>query len=299
MTTPSASLRIGAYIDGYNLYYGARGLMGGPGQPGWRWLDLRQMATAVVAQRSGWQGAQIARVVYCTARIDGASNPSGARDQDIYLRALRAASAVDEIEMGRYVNRVANAPLAVKGPSGQPIITTAGWPVMVQDATGKPVQDARFMVSVARREEKGSDVNVASHLLLDLLHRRITAAVVISNDSDLAFPVAQARDLIPVGLVNPSRNYPAGALNDSPTRGVGGDWWYSSRLPTSPPRSYRSRSARSPFRRAGEVLIEDVSGVRLGAIYRPTPSWVGFLLPSNPSTDGLSRRVARAGWALP
>jgi hypothetical protein len=81
------------------------------------------------------------------------------------------------------------------------------------------------MVSVARREEKGSDVNVAAHLLLDLVQQRADAAVVISNDSDLAFPVAQARDLVPVGLVNPTRGYPAGALNDSPTRGVGGHWW--------------------------------------------------------------------------
>lgn len=97
---------------------------------------------------------------------------------------------------------------------------------MIQDANACPVPGARFMVSVARREEKGSDVNVAAHLLLDLLHRRIDAAVVISNDSDLAFPVAQARDLVPVGLINPTRGYPAGALNDSPDRGVGGHWWY-------------------------------------------------------------------------
>lgn len=75
-------------------------------------------------------------------------------------------------------------------------------------------------MSVARREEKGSDVNVASHLLLDLLHQRIDAAVVVSNDSDLAFPVAQARNLVPLGLINPTRGYPAGALNDQPTRGA-------------------------------------------------------------------------------
>jgi hypothetical protein len=75
---------------------------------------------------------------------------------------------------------------------------------MVQDANDQPVSEARFLVSVAHREEKGTDVNVASHLLLDLLHQRVTAAVVISNDSDLAFPVAQARELVPVGVINPS-----------------------------------------------------------------------------------------------
>lgn len=133
---------------------------------------------------------------------------------------------MDEIELGRYVNRVARAPLAVEGKLGKPILTTAAWPVMVQDRTGRAVPDARFMVTVARREEKGSDVNVASHLLLDLLHQRIDAAVVVSNDSDLAFPIAQARELIPVGVINPTRNRPAGALSDDPNRGTGGHWWY-------------------------------------------------------------------------
>lgn len=220
-------LRVGVYIDGFNLYYGARRLVGGRGQPGWRWLDLRTLARAVVARQPSWPGAQIARVVYCTARIDGSANPSGARDQEVYLRALRAAGAVDVVEMGYYVHRTARGPLAVPGPRGRPVLTSADWPVTVQDCVGQQVPQARFMVSVARREEKGSDVNVAAHLLLDLLHRRIDAAVVVSNDSDLAFPLAQARDLVPVGLVNPSRNYLAGALRDRPGRGVGRHWWYA------------------------------------------------------------------------
>jgi hypothetical protein len=38
--------------------------------------------------------------VYCTARIDGASNPSGQADQDVYLKALMAAGSVDHIEYG-------------------------------------------------------------------------------------------------------------------------------------------------------------------------------------------------------
>ncbi len=226
MSAPLAPLQIGIYIDGYNLYYGGRKLMGGSGRLGWKWLDLRRLAEAVVAAHSGWSGAQVARVIYCTAPIDGASNADGARDQNVYLRALRAAGSVDEIEKGRYINKVISRPLAVKGPTGSPMITTAGWPVMIQDANDRPVANARFMVSVAHREEKGTDVNVASHLLLDLLYRRVTAAVVISNDSDLAFPVAQARELVPVGVVNPSPNPTAGALRGLPTDGVGRHWWY-------------------------------------------------------------------------
>jgi hypothetical protein len=38
---------------------------------------------------------------------------------------------------------------------------------MIQDGVGRPVDGAVFMVSYANREEKGSDVNVAAHLLLE------------------------------------------------------------------------------------------------------------------------------------
>jgi hypothetical protein len=44
-------------------------------------------------------------------------------------------------------------------------------------------------------------VNVASHLLLGVLDRRVDAAVVISNDSDLAFPLKEARKRLPIGLI--------------------------------------------------------------------------------------------------
>jgi hypothetical protein len=81
------------------------------------------------------------------------------------------------------------------------------------------------MVSYAHREEKGSDVNVASHLLVDVLTGSVDAAVVISNDSDLRFPVQFARSHVPLGVVNPSRNHLAGALRGQGSDGVGRHWW--------------------------------------------------------------------------
>jgi hypothetical protein len=48
---------------------------------------------------------------------------------------------------------------------------------------------------------------------------------VISNDSDLRFPIEQARRRIPVGTVNPSPTYLAGALRGTANDGVGGHWW--------------------------------------------------------------------------
>jgi hypothetical protein len=49
--------------------------------------------------------------------------------------------------------------------------------------------------------------------------------VVISNDSDLRVPVEQARLHVPVGVVNPSRNYLAGDLRGVAAAGAGRHWW--------------------------------------------------------------------------
>lgn len=104
-----SAMRVGAYVDGFNLYYGGRSLCG-RGTAGWRWLDIR----ALLAERVGWDGAELSKITYCTAVIDAATNPSGYHDQDIYLRALTAAKSVDHIEYGSYVARVKQSPLAVR-----------------------------------------------------------------------------------------------------------------------------------------------------------------------------------------
>lgn len=217
-------MRVGVYVDGYNLYYGGRSLCG-RGTAGWRWLDIRALATTLVRERANWAGATIERVIYCTARVDSNDNPSGYADQDVYLKALAAVQSVDHIEYGYFVARVKWGPLAVPEPNGRPRLVTSGSPVRIQDSAGQGISDARFMTSIAYREEKGSDVNVASHLLVDTLRKSIDAALVITNDSDLQLPVREARGLVPVGLINPSPNQTAGALRSTPTVGAGRHFW--------------------------------------------------------------------------
>jgi len=217
-------MRVGVYVDAYNLYYGGRQVCG-RSSPGWRWLDLRALATSLVDAQRGWAGATIDRIVYCTARIDAATNPSGNADQEVYLRALAATKSVDVIEYGNYVSRVKFAPLATRGSNGVPIVTTPSWPVTIQSGRGRPDPDAIFMVSHLHQEEKGTDVNVASHLLMDILEQRVDAVVVISNDSDLRLPVHTARQRVPVGHVNPRSGLFAGDLAGSRTEGVGNHWW--------------------------------------------------------------------------
>ena len=63
-------------------------------------------------------------------------------------------------------------------------------------------------VVVSRSEEKGTDVNLASYLLLDAFDGDYELAVIISNDSDLVTPMRLVRERfgLTVGILNPHRN---------------------------------------------------------------------------------------------
>jgi hypothetical protein len=60
-------------------------------------------------------------------------------------------------------------------------------------------------VQVLKSEEKGSDVNLATVLLTDAFDKDFEQAVVISNDSDLVFPirVVRSRFGLPVVVLFP------------------------------------------------------------------------------------------------
>ena len=220
-------MKVGVYIDGLNLYYGGRATVG-RSSPGWRWLDLRQLSERLLTHCPGWlgRGAMIQRVVYCTAFIDGHFHKAGHQRQKVYVAALKENGSFDHLEEGRFVVRHKTGLLATKGKKGRPVVHTSRWPVMVQDSEGEPVRNARFLVSYLKEEEKATDVNVASHLLFDTLTTRVDAAIVITNDSDLRFPIRLARQRVPVGIVNPSTNPTAGDLQGQPDEGVGWHWWY-------------------------------------------------------------------------
>src|SRR5690606_18165330 len=125
-------MRVGVYIDAFNLYYGGRGLLG-RGTAGWKWLDPRRLVEGLIRTQTNWTNAHIKTVTYCTARISGANNESGQQDQDVYLRALKRIGAVSRISYGNYVSRVTTAPLAVIGSKNKPVLVTPSWPLMIQD----------------------------------------------------------------------------------------------------------------------------------------------------------------------
>jgi uncharacterized LabA/DUF88 family protein len=137
------------YVDGFNLYY--RRLKGTP----YRWLNLEAMARLLLPNN------QLEHINYYTARI---TDPDRYVRQDVYLRALATVPAVS-ITYGRYLSHVVKRPLA------------------------HPPAKGSALVEIIDTEEKGSDVNLATHLVRDAARNAYHVAVVVSNDSDLQEPI--------------------------------------------------------------------------------------------------------------
>lgn len=221
-------MRIGLYVDAFNVYYGAREQCG-RGTPGWRWLDLPGLAMGLIDPIL-WPAASLTRFAYCTADRDREGDASSVRDQQAYIGAVRASFPQVEVVKGFYTPRVKTGVLVKKSPTPGPSRLTLSpsdhvpaW-LPARRIPG-PSGGDELLVRVSTFEEKGSDVNVASHLLVDVLTNRIDAGLVMSNDSDLRLPVQEARQRVPVGMINPTRRQTAAALRGRPDVGVGRHWW--------------------------------------------------------------------------
>ncbi len=172
------------YVDGFNLYY--RALK----DTSFRWLDLRKLAETLLPDDD------IHKICYFTARLDARpGNPSQPRRQLIYLRALATLPDL-EVHYGAFRSGVRRRPLA------------------------EPIPGLPAYVRIRDSEEKGSDVNLATRLLVDAFNRECAQAVVVSNDADFAGAMRYVRDGLGlrVTLVNPdSRNASPSELANSAT----------------------------------------------------------------------------------
>jgi hypothetical protein len=72
-----------------------------------------------------------------------------------------------------------------------------------------PPKGGPTMVEVVDTKEKGSDVALATYLLIDGFRKYYQMAVVISDDSDLVEPIKLTIEQIglPVGVLHPSRTH--------------------------------------------------------------------------------------------
>ena len=171
------------YIDGFNLYYGSL-----KGRPNLKWLNPAEMCRLLLPNR------EIHRVRYFTSRISPLPHdPQAAYRQNAYLRALRTIPNLT-IHLGEFVSRRTVLPLADEDPPRT--------------------------VAVIKIEEKRTDVNIATHLLVDCFEDDFDEAVIVSNDSDLTLPVEVVVGKFgkPVGMVNPHpRNRLSSALRSATT----------------------------------------------------------------------------------
>ena len=159
------------YVDGFNLYNRAvRGTE-------FKWLDLRKLAEVL------FPDDMIDRIYYFTALLTArAGDPGEPLRQVVYLRALRTLPGF-EAHFGRFQAQTKTRPLA------------------------KPVPGLPAYVDVLDSQEKGSDVNLATRLLVDGFNGAYEHAIVVTNDADLAAPMRYVRDglRLPVTVVNPDR----------------------------------------------------------------------------------------------
>lgn len=190
------------YVDGFNLYYGA--VKNTP----FRWLNLVELARRVLPPAHN-----IKRVKYFTARVSGAADPTAPARQQVYLNALKTLPEV-EIYFGNFLAKtvwrpLTNLPVAGKTINSVPPVTlpagnhtVTGSPKQTLPVGSYPSSSARKRAKGSTRplpdaliaeshtmEEKGSDVNLAVHLLNDAWKDLFDVGVVVSNDTDLVTPI--------------------------------------------------------------------------------------------------------------
>lgn len=158
------------YVDGFNLYYGALK------DSSYRWLNVDALCRRLLKRHQ-----KVVGIKYFVARVSSRPhNPRQAQRQQIYLRALETIPHL-ELHFGQF-------------------ITGQRWRRLAE-----PPRRGNPMRLIEETNEKGSDVNLASHLLIDGFRARYDLAVVISNDSDLKTPIEFVREELkaPVGVWNP------------------------------------------------------------------------------------------------
>ncbi len=122
-------MRIVVYIDGFNVYYGS--LKNSP----YKWLDVSRLGEFLFPKDT------IAKIKYFTAPVKVRANDADVdkpNRQQIYLRALRTIPHLEIFE-GNFLTH----------------------PVMMKNA------DGQGFTKVIKTEEKGTDVNIATHLVND------------------------------------------------------------------------------------------------------------------------------------
>ena len=198
-------MRTRVYVDGMNLYYGA---LKRSTRTRYKWLNLVELAHQLLPQ-----GYVVEKLRYFTSRVSGVLDPNAPARQNIYISALKTLPEV-EVHFGNFLAKKVRRPVISLPVADRQMQIEAQPPVTLDPedylVSGKmpqvlPVRryiDRESSVLVPNAvvaefhtmEEKGSDVNLAAHLLNDSWQDAFDAAAVISNDTDLATPVRMVKE---------------------------------------------------------------------------------------------------------
>jgi uncharacterized LabA/DUF88 family protein len=183
------SRRIAVFVDGFNLYY------------------------ALLDSTFSRPEDEVVGIKYFSAMVDGADDPQRPLRQQVYLRALQMDGRVS-VHIGNFLRKTIDRPIErifipdhelllpdalVTVPSGvHKTIDRAGvyrdLCVFSRDSSINEVVTRPVFARVLTREEKGSDVNLAVHMLHGAWRNEYDQAVVLSNDADLIAPIQMIRD---------------------------------------------------------------------------------------------------------
>ncbi len=128
------------------------------------WLDVHALSNNLLKP-----GQTLAAVKYFTSRVSATpSDPDQPRRQNTYIEAI-ATRPVTVLHFGHYLS--------------------------------KPIQCQRCGNQWQKNDEKMTDVNIATELLVDAFQNSFDTALLVSADSDLVGPVTKVRELFPAKRV--------------------------------------------------------------------------------------------------
>ncbi len=168
-----------AYVDGYNLYHRLL-----KKDRDTRWLDLEALIQNALSPK-----AELIQINYYTARVTAGIDLDAPRKQKLYWNALLSNPKIKKTE-GKFLIKPRWAGL-VHPPEFLP--------------NKEMIEPYPDVVRVRKAEEKGSDVNLATHLVRDAFTQKFDQAVVITNDTDLIEPIRVVTEELglKVGLLAP------------------------------------------------------------------------------------------------
>ena len=156
-------------MDGFNFYYRAL-----KKRPSCKWVNPIKLCENILNDTHRYVGLK-----YFSARVnDTPDDLSKSQRQDIYFRAIKTIPN-SQIILGHFSRH----------KTWMDLVTPIERDVILPTSRETKKEVLR-RIQVFKYEEKGSDVNIATELLIDAYENKYDTAVLISNDSDLIAPIS-------------------------------------------------------------------------------------------------------------